>query len=1104
MIDPAHDRRKPMLGLIFSRDRALQLDATLRSFRQHCRDPQTIQMAVLYANTSLAFDRRYRALAREYADVRFVDETDFRVQLLRLVEDSSSVLFLVDDNLFVNEFNLSELDSELSGHTDCLGVSLRLGRNTTQCFTLNASQRLPEFSAVSGNLLKYRWVGEQGDFGYPLEVSSSLYRTSDVLPLLRKIRFKNPNTLEAALAGCSASLSRKRPNLLCYKSSRTFCLPLNLVQTDFENRAAEGAEFSSEHLGLRFDEGWRVDVARLAGFEPPACHHIMPLPQVRDDGLCADGVVNPGRPIEGHAFTCSVVIPCFNQGRFLTDCLESLACQSEPPLEVFVVNDGSTDPETIELFGRLPDYYYPFPLQVLHKENGGLSSARNFGIERSQGDFILPLDADDKLTPDALASYRDAFVRQPHVDILYPDIAAFGNDSWVTPGPEFNAWWLTQGNFMVSSSAVRRRVFDAGYRYDERLRKGYEDWEFYIRTCALGPFTAAPLGLPVFCYRQWGYSMLAAVDQQQVEAQIRSLHTAAGLWSDEVESRLRTEHAPSHCVFTPTPERWETPNDLRAVSCDGMEAFLAQDRISRFLWFGSFPAEWTAAMQLAVNETVERSPAAAFAFVDAQTQNPFCVVIDRFWILRHPLRYNRPAINGSPVVYIQTSGERQSFARQVVRKRRLGSAELALLPVPLRSARNHFLLPRNYDTDPRIAKDTWHFLERRAERPRWIEASTGQRVLVIAMSWLVYGGAEFALLSLLEEGAIRSRFDRIVLVVFEDGTHTAHGRFEKLVDAVVHLGNLGLSDEAKLEICVDLCRTSRATDFFINNSQHGYDLIPRLRKTKLPIRITAQIHAFEFDRRRQTLTEGYPKLVATRYANTIDRVASISDSLTARMTDELYFPHSKIKTVRLGIDQSRFKPAGSQDIAAPRQIAWIGRLDDGKDPLLALGVAQEYHRRHPGTRFVFVGDGPLAAAFSKRFEKARRSGLDSLWIPQTDHVESVLKESDCLFMTSRHEGIPIVVMEAFSCGLPVVMCLDNTAAVELAGSGAFYEVVDRTSIDETCAKLHQALKAPRERTLPAELSQERYAREMLNWLFELVGQERFGQTDSVFGINAAA
>src|SRR5262249_8221359 len=98
----------------------------------------------------------------------------------------------------------------------------------------------------------------------------------------------------------------------------------------------------------------------------------------------------------------SIIIPCFNQGRFLIDCLESVAVQTVHPGEVVLVNDGSTDGETSELCARLGRYAYPFPLRVIVQENRGLPAARNRGVRESCGDIVLPLDSDDLLLPAAV------------------------------------------------------------------------------------------------------------------------------------------------------------------------------------------------------------------------------------------------------------------------------------------------------------------------------------------------------------------------------------------------------------------------------------------------------------------------------------------------------------------------------------------------------------------------------------------------------------------------------------------------------------------------------------------------------------------------------
>src|SRR5438105_4501071 len=83
---------------------------------------------------------------------------------------------------------------------------------------------------------------------------------------------------------------------------------------------------------------------------------------------------------------------------------------------------------------------------------------------------------------------------------------------------------------------IRRRVFASGYEYCEAMRRGYEDWEFWLRTCALGPFRAAPLKKQVFAYRKWGYSMLSATDHDEQLADIRRRHAALKIWSPRVES----------------------------------------------------------------------------------------------------------------------------------------------------------------------------------------------------------------------------------------------------------------------------------------------------------------------------------------------------------------------------------------------------------------------------------------------------------------------------------------------------------------------------------------------------------------------------------------
>ncbi len=207
----------------------------------------------------------------------------------------------------------------------------------------------------------------------------------------------------------------------------------------------------------------------------------------------------------------SIVIPCFNQGTFLAECLASLRAQTLPPHEVIVVDDGSTDPYSV----RRMDALCVDGVTLLRQENRGLPGARNAGVRAATGDWILPLDADDCLAPEALATYARAIADSPEVDVWYPDMEHFGQDTSVWECPPFNAWRLLTENHLLCSSAIRRAVFDAGVHYNEQMRQGYEDWEFYIHACVEKGFLARPLERPVFRYRKWGYSMVSASDAKR-------------------------------------------------------------------------------------------------------------------------------------------------------------------------------------------------------------------------------------------------------------------------------------------------------------------------------------------------------------------------------------------------------------------------------------------------------------------------------------------------------------------------------------------------------------------------------------------------------------
>ncbi len=112
----------------------------------------------------------------------------------------------------------------------------------------------------------------------------------------------------------------------------------------------------------------------------------------------------------------AVVIPCYNQARFLADAVESVLWQSLAAREIIVVDDGSTD-DTRTVAAR-------YKVKYVHQANQGLARARNRGITETSGEYLVFLDADDRLLTDALAAGVNAFSAHRQCGFVYRRISS--------------------------------------------------------------------------------------------------------------------------------------------------------------------------------------------------------------------------------------------------------------------------------------------------------------------------------------------------------------------------------------------------------------------------------------------------------------------------------------------------------------------------------------------------------------------------------------------------------------------------------------------------------------------------------------------------------
>jgi len=186
--------------------------------------------------------------------------------------------------------------------------------------------------------------------------------------------------------------------------------------------------------------------------------------------------------------TVSVITPVYNGRRFLRGTLESVARQTMAPLEVIVVDDGSTDGSIDVLGGFTP----PFPVRVLQQANKGQSAARNHGARVATGEFLAFLDQDDEWMPRHLERLSSVFREQPEVGWAYSDFDEFDAGGTIVTRSFLLEYGFTdakrtllscvEADLMVlpSASILRRSAFMEVGGFDEEL-SGYEDDDLFVR-----------------------------------------------------------------------------------------------------------------------------------------------------------------------------------------------------------------------------------------------------------------------------------------------------------------------------------------------------------------------------------------------------------------------------------------------------------------------------------------------------------------------------------------------------------------------------------------------------------------------------------------------
>lgn len=213
--------------------------------------------------------------------------------------------------------------------------------------------------------------------------------------------------------------------------------------------------------------------------------------------------------------TVSIIIPTYNYAQYIAEAINSALAQTYENIEILVIDDDSTDStkQIVQEYKNKLRYY-----KVTH---GGVSRARNFGVRKAKGEYIVFLDADDRLHNNYVQKTLDLIrLQKPQIGFVYTQLQYFGHSNYTTQYPGYKLDYLKTSNFIAVTCLIKASLFGQ-FTYDSKLEV-WEDWDFYLTLAEHGIFGVL-LNEPLLYYRKHADGK-SALDTFTLKKQLHSAH----------------------------------------------------------------------------------------------------------------------------------------------------------------------------------------------------------------------------------------------------------------------------------------------------------------------------------------------------------------------------------------------------------------------------------------------------------------------------------------------------------------------------------------------------------------------------------------------------
>jgi glycosyltransferase involved in cell wall biosynthesis len=249
----------------------------------------------------------------------------------------------------------------------------------------------------------------------------------------------------------------------------------------------------------------------------------------------------------------AVIIPCYNDGDLVGETVRSV--NESEPVEVAIIDDGSTDVSTREVLDRLSSQGTRV---IRHEQNRGLPAARMTGLKETEAPYVFPLDADDLAVPGALPAMADLLDNSPDAALCYGDYLEFGGRPLVRAVPEWlDPYRVAYTNEYPTSALFRRSVLESvgGWKpvlgSEIRSEDFYEDWNLWMTLAESGAVGIhAGAGFPTYQHRiRKGMTVAARELKPQLYRALRERHPA--LFEEIHSHRKRSDLSPIRKLLYP-------------------------------------------------------------------------------------------------------------------------------------------------------------------------------------------------------------------------------------------------------------------------------------------------------------------------------------------------------------------------------------------------------------------------------------------------------------------------------------------------------------------------------------------------------------------------